>query len=103
MIGSFGGSATGSGIVKADAAIDVAAAAGGYVPNPKAMIADSEAELARRQRAMDRYYDRLAKRRSGGAVEVIGDGGGASKWILPAIIIGGVGIGAFFLFRRKRK
>lgn len=107
MIGSYGSNGPmvgGGNVVAPHADEDLAASAGGYIQNPGALINSREAELARRQAGMDRYYDQLARKQnavSGGTTEE--SGGKGMGWILPVVLIGGVGVGAFFLLRRKKK
>ncbi len=104
MIGTLGNAAMTTTFVNPNAAEDLAAAAGGYIPNPKAMIREKEAEAARRQRAVDRYYDRLAAKQARETAEIVVDTRpSAPKWIIPAILLAAVGLGTFFLFRRKKK
>lgn len=105
MIGSYGSNGPmvgGGNVVAPHADEDLAASAGGYIQNPGALINSREAELVRRQAGMDRYYDQLARKQnavSGGTTEESKGMG----WILPVVLIAGVGAGAFFLFRRKKK
>ncbi len=103
MIGTLGNAAITTTFVNPQATKELAAAAGGYIPNAKAMIRDSEAEMARRQRAIDRYYDRLAAKQARETAEIVVDTRPSTpRWIIPAILLAAVGLGAFFLFRRKK-
>ena len=79
---------------------ELAATAGGWMPNPK----DSPEEIARKkQRAIDRYFDRLARKQARATAELVVDKRpSAPKWIIPTLLLAAVGLGAFFLFRRKK-
>jgi len=79
---------------------ELAASAGGFIPNPK----DSPEEIARKkQRAVDRYYDRLARMQARRTAELVVDKRPERpSWIIPTLLLAAVGIGAFFLFRRRK-
>ena len=79
---------------------ELAASAGGFIPNPK----DSPEEIGRkRQRAIDRYYDRLARMQARRTAELVVDKRPAKpSWVIPTLLLAAVGIGAFLLFRRRK-
>ena len=107
MIGAYGSNgqmaAGGGNVVAPHADEDLAASAGGYIQNPGALIRNRSDELARRQAGMNRYYDQLARKQAGESIVITEESGGKGMgWILPVVLIAGVGAGAFFLFRRKK-
>lgn len=101
MIGSYGVKTmemTGGGIINRKAGEELEAAAGGYVPNPKG---DPVAEMTKKQKARERFYDRMARRKAAAnQMAPIEEKKGIPYGLI--LVLAAVGLGAFFLFRRRK-
>jgi len=112
MIGSYGSygnkflEVSGGAVLKPGADEDLMASQDATLNTGKAVVGPKYFE--RREAAIRRAYLRRQRQKmaQGEAAALVApevkENGGGMKFLLPALILGAVGVGLFFLFRRKK-